>query len=56
MPAAQMHQPIVIQIAPQGSNNACYEAAQPSPRDLVSLSLDDWNELKRDVDAAIAKR
>eukprot|EP00984_Skeletonema_dohrnii_P030836 scaffold22661_cov157-Skeletonema_dohrnii-CCMP3373.AAC.6 len=54
--AAQV-QPIVIQIAStsnQGLNNACtLETDQSDRHDVASISLDDWKELKHDVDAAI---
>lgn len=58
MPAAQdMQRPIVIQIAStsnQASNNACIiETDHSDHRNVASISLDDWNELSRDVDAAI---
>eukprot|EP00985_Skeletonema_marinoi_P025722 scaffold19159_cov79-Skeletonema_marinoi.AAC.1 len=56
MTAAQV-QPIVIQIAStsnQGLNNACtLETDQSDRHDVASISLDDWKELKQDVDAAI---
>eukprot|EP00984_Skeletonema_dohrnii_P011672 scaffold4681_cov72-Skeletonema_dohrnii-CCMP3373.AAC.1 len=56
MTAAQV-QPIVIQIAStsnQGLNNACtLETDQSDRHDVASISLDDWKELKHDVDAAI---
>lgn len=51
MPVAHVNQPIVIQIAGQGSCG--YETDKPERSDVASISLDDWNELKRDVDAAI---
>ncbi len=59
MPAAQdMQQPIVIQIVTtsnQGLNNACtVETDESDHRNVASISLDDWNELSIDVDAAIA--
>ena len=59
MPAAQdMQQPIVIQIVStsnQGLTNACaLETDQSDHRNVASIGLDDWNELSRDVNAAIA--
>ena len=58
IPAAQvMQQPIVIQIASTSNqlmNNGCtLETDQSDRRNVASISLDDWNELKHDVDAAI---
>jgi hypothetical protein len=50
-PVAHINQPIVIQIAGQGSCG--YETDKPERSDVASISLDDWSALKRDVDAAI---
>jgi hypothetical protein len=57
MPAAPVkQQPIIIQIAPTSNDKACtLETDQSDRRDVASISLDDWNILKRDVDAAIAE-
>lgn len=57
MPAAPvMQQPIIIQIVPTSNDKACtLETDQSDRRDVASISLDDWNILKRDVDAAIAE-
>lgn len=59
--AQEMQRQIVIQIAStstsnQGLNNACtLESDQSDHRNgnVASISLDDWKELSRDVDAAI---
>jgi hypothetical protein len=52
-PVAHVNQPIVIQIASQGSCG--YETDKPERSDVASISLDEWNILKRDVDSAIEK-